>query len=123
MTPLVHGVEVPPSRVQANVDPASVAVNRKVADVELTVPLGPDVIVVSGGVVSGPLVSGRSAICQPAQARDAENNHVRDPVAPAGTCRASSYSCPHLGHVGGAGDGNAGACRVDPHAPGQHRVG
>ena len=38
--------------VQANVEPASVAVKSNVAVAVLTVPVGPEVIVVSGGVVS-----------------------------------------------------------------------
>src|SRR5438034_3088863 len=41
------------SRLHANVDPASFEENENVADVDATVPVGPETIDVSGGVVSG----------------------------------------------------------------------
>ena len=44
--------QVLPSRRHSNVDPDSLELNPKLADVELTVPEGPEEIVVSGGVVS-----------------------------------------------------------------------
>ena len=48
----VHAVKAAPSRLQANVEPASVDVNGIDASAVATVPVGPPVIVVSGGVVS-----------------------------------------------------------------------
>ncbi len=48
----VHALHAPPSRRHWNVEPASLDVNEKLADGEVTVPDGPEVIVVSGGVVS-----------------------------------------------------------------------
>lgn len=46
-----QGPKEAPSRAHSNVA-ASVAVNSNVAELDATVPLGPDVIVVSGGVLS-----------------------------------------------------------------------
>ena len=45
--------QAPASSRHSNVEPVSVEVNVKLADALVTVPLGPPVIVVSGGVVSG----------------------------------------------------------------------
>ena len=49
----------PPSSVQLNVEPPTVEVNAKVADVEFTVPAGPEVIDVSGaaGPLTGPTIA------------------------------------------------------------------
>ena len=47
----VQALNEPPSSLQAKVA-VSVAVKLKVAEVEATVPVGPEVIVVSGGVLS-----------------------------------------------------------------------
>jgi hypothetical protein len=49
----VQALKAALSSEQANVEPASVAVNAKLAEVEVTFPDGPDVIVVFGGVWSG----------------------------------------------------------------------
>jgi hypothetical protein len=49
---LVHAVKAAPSRLQANVEPASVDVKLKLGAVELLGFAGLEVIVVSGGVVS-----------------------------------------------------------------------
>src|SRR5262249_25472540 len=51
VTGLVHAAKAPPSRRHWN-EPASVALNAKVALDELVAPAGPDVIVVSGATVS-----------------------------------------------------------------------
>jgi hypothetical protein len=48
----VQTTKAAPSSKHWNVDPASLAVNAKLALVLVTVPLGPEVMVVSGGVVS-----------------------------------------------------------------------
>jgi hypothetical protein len=50
---LVHDAHAPESTRQANVDPLSLEVKANVGVLSLVVPLGPEVIVVSGGVVSG----------------------------------------------------------------------
>ena len=47
-------VESWPTNLHWNVEPSSVEVNPKVAVVPVTLPLGPLVMVVSGGVVSVP---------------------------------------------------------------------
>jgi len=44
----LQAVKAAPSRLQVKVDPAIVAVKLKLAEVELTDPVGPEVIVVSG---------------------------------------------------------------------------
>lgn len=49
----VQAPHAPPSRRHSNVEPSSLEVNSKVADVEVTVPDGPEVMVTTGGVVSG----------------------------------------------------------------------
>jgi hypothetical protein len=49
---LVHVAQDPASTRHANVEPGSVAVNAKVGVLSLVVPDGPDVMLVSGGVVS-----------------------------------------------------------------------
>ena len=49
-------VKVPPSRLHAKVEPPSLAVTVKVAVSRSVVHDGPDAIVVSGAVVSGPRV-------------------------------------------------------------------
>jgi hypothetical protein len=43
---------LPPSRLQENLEPDSLAVNVKLAEVEVVVAGGSDMIVVSGGVLS-----------------------------------------------------------------------
>ena len=48
----VHEVKAPPSRLQAKVLPASVAVKLKLASELVVIAGGPSVIVVSGAVVS-----------------------------------------------------------------------
>ena len=48
----VHDDQVAESRLHSKVDPVSVDEKVNVADPELTVPLGPESIDVSGGVVS-----------------------------------------------------------------------
>ncbi len=44
----VHPTAAPPSRLQLNVEPPAEDVKPKLADVSFTVPVGPDVMVVSG---------------------------------------------------------------------------
>ena len=53
----MHDAQVPPSRRHSNVEPASVAVNASDAAVDVVEPDGPDVIDVSGGVVSAATVT------------------------------------------------------------------
>src|SRR3954468_18693387 len=48
----VHAAYAPPSMRHSNVEPDSVDANPRLADAELTVPLGPEVIDVLGAVVS-----------------------------------------------------------------------
>ena len=48
----VQALKAAPSRLQANVEPDSVAVKLKLADVVVTEPEGPTVIVVSGARLS-----------------------------------------------------------------------
>ena len=48
----LHVAKAAPSRLQANVEPVSLELNVKEALAVVTVPVGPPVIVVSGGVVS-----------------------------------------------------------------------
>lgn len=48
----MHPAQLLESKRHWNVAPASLAENPKVAEVVVTVPVGPEVIVVSGGVVS-----------------------------------------------------------------------
>ena len=50
---LVQSAQAPESTRHSKTEFASVAVNAKVGELSLVVPVGPDVIVVSGGVVSG----------------------------------------------------------------------
>ena len=49
----VQALQAPASSWHSNDEPVSDEVNVKLADAVVTVPLGPPVIVVSGGVVSG----------------------------------------------------------------------
>jgi hypothetical protein len=48
----VQALKADPSRLQANVEPVSLAVKLKLGDALLTEPDGPAVIVVSGAIVS-----------------------------------------------------------------------
>jgi hypothetical protein len=50
---LVHGAHAPESTWHSKVDGFSVEVNANVGVLSFVVPFGPEVIVVSGGVVSG----------------------------------------------------------------------
>jgi hypothetical protein len=57
----LQGPKEPESSLHSKVDPDSVELNEKLADVEVVVPEGPDPIVVSGGVVSGGGVEGAAS--------------------------------------------------------------
>jgi hypothetical protein len=50
---LAHAAKAPASRLHSNVEPPSLDAKSKVAPVLVVIPLGPAVIVVSGGIVSG----------------------------------------------------------------------
>ena len=53
----MHSAKAAPSSRHWNVEPGSLEENANVASVEVVVPLGPESIVVSGGVVSGGVVA------------------------------------------------------------------
>ena len=64
----LHAPQAPASSRHSNVEPVSVDVNEKLADGDVTVPDGPELIVVSGGVVSG---GGGTSTVQVREAGDA----------------------------------------------------
>ena len=78
-----HEAQVPPSRRHSNVEPASEAVNARAAEVSVPEPAGPDVIDVSGAVVS----AGAATV----QARDAG---VRSVLPAVSVARTSNVCAP-----------------------------
>ena len=99
----LHEPQAPPSTRHANVEPVSVAVNENVGVLSVVVPVGPAVIVVSGGVVStvndrlagvgsvlpAASVARTSNVCAPSASTAVVNGVLHEPQAPPSTRHAN----------------------------------